>query len=153
MQIHRPALHNRFRVLPYCEGNSFPVSGRKYPKFGYDYFFREKKRGIPMDEPLTPDEDVVFRELTRLDVEPNQIPVELFAGFMERLADTSNMSVPRARLALQGLIDKGKFDTSEAGIEERIQNERTIIRDLLLHDPEIRELLKKIVADLCAEQS
>ncbi len=27
-----------------------------------------------MDEPLTPDEDVVYQEFTRLDVEPNQIP-------------------------------------------------------------------------------
>ena len=34
-----------------------------------------------MDEPLTPDEDVVFLEFLRLDVEPNGIPVELFEGF------------------------------------------------------------------------
>jgi len=66
-----------------------------------------------MDKPLTPDEDVVFRELTRLDVEPHQIPVELFAGFLGRLATSCNLSIPSTRIALQGLIDKGKFDTSK----------------------------------------
>ena len=105
-----------------------------------------------MDEPLTPDEDLVFREFTRLDVEPNQIPVELFAGFVERLASACNMSVPRARSAIQGLIDKGKFDVFEAGPEDKIQNEREIIRDLLLHDTEIQELLKKIVTEICADR-
>ncbi len=106
-----------------------------------------------MSEPLTPDEDVVFREFMRLDVEPNQIPVELYAGFLERLANSCNMSLQRARLATQGLIDKGKFDVIEEGKEERIQNEREIIRDLLLHDTEIQELLKKIVAEMCANKT
>ena len=105
-----------------------------------------------MEQPLTPDEDVVFRELTRLDVEPNQIPVELFAGFLERLASSCNMSVPRTRIALQGLINKEKFDTKEETKEERIQNDREIIRDLLLHDPEIRGLLKTVVAELCPDR-
>ena len=63
-----------------------------------------------MSEPLTPDEDVVFREFTRLDVEPNQIPAELFEGFLERLAGSCNLSLERARRAIQGLIDKGIFD-------------------------------------------
>jgi hypothetical protein len=102
-----------------------------------------------MSEPLTPDEDVVFREFTRLDVEPNQIPPELFEGFLEQVAKSCNMSVHRARIATQGLIDKGKFDVAEEGKEERLHHGREIIRDLLLHDPEIRELLKKIVAELC----
>ncbi|MCK9591519.1 MAG: hypothetical protein M0Q91_05870 [Methanoregula sp.] len=106
-----------------------------------------------MNESLTPDEDVVFREFTRLDVEPNQIPVELYAGFLERLANSCNMSLQRARLATQGLIDKGKFDVIEEGKEERIQNEREIIRDLLLNDTEIQELLKKIVAEMCANKT
>ncbi len=97
--------------------------------------------------PLTPDEDVVFREFLRLDVEPNQIPPELFVGFLERLARSVGMSLPRVRSATQGLIDKGKFDTAEEGPEERIHNEREIIRDLLLHDPEIQELLKEIVRE------
>ena len=105
-----------------------------------------------MDEPLTPDEDVVFREFTRLDVEPNQIPAELYAGFLERLAISCNMSLQRARLATQGLIDKGKFDVIDAGKEERIQSEREIIRDLLLHDTEIQELLRKIVTEMCADR-
>ena len=105
-----------------------------------------------MSEPLTPDEDVVFREFSRLDVEPNQIPAELYAGFLERLAKSCNMSLQRARLATQGLIDKGIFDVIEEGKEEKIQNEREIIRDLLLHDPEIQEHLKKIVADLCKDR-
>ena len=102
-----------------------------------------------MSEPLTPDEEVVFREYTRLDVEPNQIPVELFEGFLERLANSTNMSVQRARRATQGLIDKGKFDVIDEGKEERIHHEREIIRDLLLHDPEIQDLLKKIVVEIC----
>ncbi len=106
-----------------------------------------------MSEPLTPDENVVFREFMRLDVEPNQIPVELYAGFLERLANSCNMSLQRARLATQGLIDKGKFDVIEEGKEERIQNEREIIRDLLLNDTEIQELLKKIVAEMCANKT
>jgi hypothetical protein len=103
-----------------------------------------------MDEslPLTPDEDVVFREFTRLDVEPNQIPPELFMGFLDRLANACNMSLQRVRSATQGLIDKGKFDVVEDTEQERIQTDREIIRDLLLHDPEIRELLKKIVAEV-----
>jgi hypothetical protein len=103
--------------------------------------------------PLTPDEDVVFREYIRLDVEPNQIPPELFVGFLERLAMSVNMSLQRVRVATQGLIDKGKFDTVEEGEEERIPNEREIIRDLLLHDPEIRELLKTIVAEMYANKT
>ena len=101
-----------------------------------------------MDEPLTPDEDVVYREFLRLDVEPNQIPPDLYAGFLERLASTCNLPLPRARTAIQGLIDKGIFDAPEEGKEEQIQTEREIILDLLLHDPEIRELLKKIVAEI-----
>jgi len=105
-----------------------------------------------MDEPLTPDEDVVFREFTRLDVEPNAIPVELFAGFLERLAASCNISLQRARVATQGLIDKGKFDASEMTEEERIFNEREILRELLLLDPEIREVVKKIVAELVADK-
>ena len=100
-----------------------------------------------MTESLTPDEDTVFRELTRLDVEPNQIPPELFEGFLEQLANGCNLSLQRTRAALQGLIDKGKFDVIEEGKEERIQNEREILRDLLLNDTEIRELLKKLVAE------
>src|SRR5665647_2750721 len=95
-----------------------------------------------MDEPLTPDEDVVFLEFLRLDVEPNGIPVELYAGFLEQLAASCNMSVQRARVATQELIDKGKFDVVEEKKDDRIQTDREIISDLLLHDPEVRELLK-----------
>ena len=106
-----------------------------------------------MSEPLTPDEEVVFREFTRLDVEPNQIPPELFEGFLVQLAKSCNMSIHRTRIATQRLIDKGKFDVVEEGTEERIHHDREIIRDLLLHDPEIQELLKKIVADLYATRT
>lgn len=105
-----------------------------------------------MDVPLKPDEEIVFREFSRLDVEPNQIPVELFAGFMERLAKSCNISLPRARIALQGLIDKGIFDSTPEGKEEQLQQEREIIRELLLHDPEIRGLLKSMVAELCPDR-
>ena len=101
-----------------------------------------------MSKPLTPDEEVVFRELVRLDVEPHHIPAELFEGFMERLAESSNLPLDRARRAIHGLIDRGIFDAGEEGEEERVQKDREIIRDLLLHDPEIQELLKKIVAEI-----
>ena len=106
-----------------------------------------------MSDPLTPDEDVVFRELIRLDVEPNQIPPELFGGFLERLARSCNIPLPRARLAVQGLIDKGKFDVAGEGNEEQMQNEREILRDLLLHDTEIQELLKKIVLEIAGKKT
>lgn len=75
-----------------------------------------------MDEPLTPDEDVVFLEFLRLDVEPNGIPVKLFAGFLEELAASCNMSLQRARVATQRLIDKGKFDVVEEQKGDWIQN-------------------------------
>ncbi|HOX36218.1 MAG TPA: hypothetical protein P5217_08840 [Methanoregulaceae archaeon] len=103
-----------------------------------------------MDDALTPDEDLVFRELLRLDVEPNQIPPELFEGFLHRLAGAVSLPLPRARAALQGLIDKEKFDTSDESGEERVQKERDVLRELLLHDPEIRDLLKEIVRDIVA---
>jgi hypothetical protein len=106
-----------------------------------------------MDEPLTPDEDVVFSEFLRLDVEPNGIPVELFAGFLERMAASINMPLQRVRIATQGLIDKGKFDVAEDKKDERIQTDREIIIDLLLHDPEVRELLKKIVAEISSDKT
>jgi hypothetical protein len=111
------------------------------------------KRNLAMDEPLTPDEDVVLCEFLRLDVEPNGIPVELFAGFLERLAASCNMSLQRARVATQGLIDKGKFDVVEATKDERIQTDREIICDLLLHDPEVRELLKKVIAEISSDKT
>ena len=106
-----------------------------------------------MDEPLTPDEDVVYREFLRLDVEPNQIPPDLYAGFLERLAETCNISLQRARIAIQGLSDKGIFDVVEEGNMERMQTDREIILDLLLHDPEIRELLRKIVAEMSVKRT
>jgi hypothetical protein len=106
-----------------------------------------------MDEPLTPDENVVFLEFLRLDVEPNGIPVELFEGFLEKLAASCTMSVQRARIAVQGLIDKGKFDTDEETKDERIQTDREIIKDLILHDMEVRDLLKKIVAEISSDKT
>jgi hypothetical protein len=63
------------------------------------------------------------------------------------------MSLQRARIATTGLIEKGKFDVVEDEKEDRIQNDREIIRDLLLHDSEIQELLKKIVAEMCAKKT
>lgn len=105
-----------------------------------------------MDEPLTPDEDAVMSELQRLDLEPNEIPPALFEGFLQRLADSAKIPLPRARAALQGLIDKGKFDSGTESEGEQPQSEREILRELLLHDPEIQDLLKKIVADIVANK-
>jgi hypothetical protein len=105
-----------------------------------------------MSEPLTPDEDVVFREFLRLDVEPNQIPPELYAGFIQQIADTVGLPPRRVRVATQGLIDKDKFDTSDEDTGERTHDEREVLRDLLLHDREIRGLLRDIVAELCEKK-
>jgi len=52
-----------------------------------------------MNEPLAPDEDEVFRECTRLDGEPDQIPAGLYAGFLELMANSCNLSLKRANLA------------------------------------------------------
>jgi hypothetical protein len=116
---------------------------------------KKRERYMTMSEPLplTPDEELVFCEYIRLDVEPNQIPPELFMGFLERMAGSVSMPLQRVRAATQGLIDKGKFDTVDEEKEECIQNEREILRDLLLHDPEIRELLKNIVAEMNANKN
>ena len=102
--------------------------------------------------PLTHDENLVFQEFLRLDTEPNQIPPELYAGFIEELSRSINLPLIRVRVATQGLIDKGIFDTGEVGEEEQMQNEREILRELLLHDPEIQELLKNLVAEMCANK-
>jgi hypothetical protein len=64
-----------------------------------------------MEEPLNPDEEVVLRELLRLDLEPHQVPPALYEGFLKRLAVSAGISLPRTRAALQGLNDKGRFDT------------------------------------------
>jgi hypothetical protein len=117
------------------------------------YLWCMAKKMRIMDDPLTPDEDSVFSEFLRLDVEPNGIPVELFEGFLERLAASCNMSVQRARVATQGLIDKGKFDVVEERKDDRVQTDREIIIDLLLHDPEVRELLKKIVGEISPDKT
>ena len=101
-----------------------------------------------MDEPLTPDEEAVMGELKRLDLEPNEIPPALFEGFLQRLADSIHIPLQRVRVAMQGLIDKGEFDSGSGSEEEQKQSEREIIRELLLHDPELQELLKNIVADI-----
>jgi hypothetical protein len=117
------------------------------------YLWSGQKEIKTMDEPLTPDEDVVFLEFLRLDVEPNGIPVELFEGFLEKLAASCNMSIQRARVAVQGLINKGKFDADEETKDERIQTDREIIKDLILHDMEVRDLLKKIVAEISSDKT
>jgi hypothetical protein len=106
-----------------------------------------------MAGPLTPDEDAVMRELQRLDLEPNEIPPELYEGFIQRIADSAGIPLPRARSALQGLIDKDVFDTGSETKEEQSQGDREIIRDLLLYDPEIQDLLRKIVADIIANKA
>lgn len=69
-----------------------------------------------MKETLTPDEDAVLRVLLRMDTEPHQIPPELYEGFVRRLARSSRMPAARVRAALQGLNDKGKFDTVDPDI-------------------------------------
>lgn len=78
-----------------------------------------KERGMDMSERLTPDENVILRELLLLDTEPHQIPPELFDGLLQQLARSCRMSTERVRVALQGLNDKGKFDTIDERIEEQ----------------------------------
>lgn len=64
-----------------------------------------------MNEALTPDEEIVYRELLRLDTEPHQVPPELYEGFLHGLAGSCNLSIHRTGIALEGLNDKGLFDT------------------------------------------
>jgi len=71
-----------------------------------------------MDEPLTPDEETVLRELLRLDTEPHQIPPALYKGFVARLARSCRIPAVRVLAALQGLNDKGKFDTVDPETEK-----------------------------------
>jgi hypothetical protein len=116
-------------------------------------FFLGEKERKSMSESLTPDEEEVFREFLRLDVEPNQIPPDLFPGFLKEMAGSLEMPLQRVRIATQGLIDKVKFDTSEEETQERLHKEREVLRQLLLQDPEIRNLLKNIVAEICAKKT
>ena len=71
-----------------------------------------------MDEPLTPDEEMVLHELLLLDTEPHQIPPALFEGFVKRLARSCRIPVVRVLAALQGLNDKRKFDTADPETEK-----------------------------------
>ncbi len=90
-----------------------------------------------MKEPLTPDEDAVFLEFTRRDVKPGEE-----AMVIDQIAESCNMSYQRTRKAAQRLFKKGYLYNLEDEKEQDEVRMREILRDLLLHDREIRELLK-----------
>lgn len=90
-----------------------------------------------MKEPLTPDEDAVFLEFTRRNVKPGEE-----AKVIDQIAESCNMSLERTRKAAQGLFKKGYLYVENEKEQEDVRT-REILRDLLLHDREIKELLKK----------
>jgi predicted transcriptional regulator len=94
-----------------------------------------------MKEPLTPDEDAVFLEFTRRDVKPGEE-----AKVIDQIAESCNMSYQRTRKAAQGLFKKGYLYAENEKEHEDVRT-REILRDLLLHDREIKELLKKVLVE------
>ena len=93
-----------------------------------------------MKEPLTPDEDAVFLEFTRRNVKPGEE-----AKVIDQIAESCNMSFQRTRKAAQGLFKKGYLYNLEDEQEQDEIRMREILRNLLLHDPEIKELLKMVI--------
>jgi hypothetical protein len=91
-----------------------------------------------MREPLNPDEDAVFLEFKRRDVKPGEE-----ARVINLIAESCNMSYERTRYAARSLFKKGYLYNLEDEKEEDEIRMREILRNLLLHDPEIKELLKK----------
>ena len=93
-----------------------------------------------MREPLTPEEDAVFLEFTRRDVKPGEE-----AMVINLIAKSCNMSFERTRYAARSLFKKGYLYNLE---DEKGSDEirmREILRNLLLHDPEIKELLNMVI--------
>jgi len=99
-----------------------------------------------MRVPLTPDEDAVFIEFKHRNVRPGEE-----AEVIEQIAESCNMSSQRARRAAQELFKKGYLyiDEDEKGQEELIQK---MLYDLLLHNVEIRKMLKNIVNETLKAQ-
>lgn len=58
------------------------------------------------------------------------------------------MSRAQARRAVQGLITIGQFDTSNETEEGRQHNDNENIRDLLLHDPELQDMVRTRTEEL-----
>lgn len=95
-----------------------------------------------MRDPLTPDEDAVFIEFKRRDVKPGEE-----AEIIDQIAESCNISYQRARKAAQELFKKGYLYIDEDEKEQEEELLRKILYDLLLHDIEIRKMLKKIVEE------
>ena len=90
-----------------------------------------------MRELLTPDEDAVLLEFKRRDVKPGEE-----AMVINLIAESCNMSYERTRYAARSLFKKGYLYVENEKEQEDVRT-REILRDLLLHDREIKELLKK----------
>jgi hypothetical protein len=95
-----------------------------------------------MREPLTPDEDAVFLEFKRRDVKPGEE-----ASVINLIAESCNMSSERTRYAARSLFKKGWLYNLEDEKEPDEIRMREILRNLLLHDPEIKELLKRGIVE------
>jgi hypothetical protein len=91
-----------------------------------------------MREPLTPDEDAVFLEFKRRDVKVGEE-----ARVINLIAESCNMSQERTRYAARSLFKKGYLYNLEDEKEPDELQMREILRNLLLNDPEIKELLKR----------
>ena len=63
------------------------------------------------------------------------------------IAESCNMSYERTRDAARSLFKKGYLYNLEDEKEQDEIRMREILRNLLLHDPEIKELLKKGIVE------
>jgi hypothetical protein len=95
-----------------------------------------------MREPLTPDEDAVLLEFKRRDVKPGEE-----AKVIDQIAESCNMSYYRSLIAARGLFKKGYLYFDEDKKEQEEERMREILRDLLLNDREMIELLKKVIIE------
>lgn len=79
----------------------------------------------------------MFPEFKRRDVKPGEE-----AKVINLIAESCNMSYGRTRYAAQSLFKKGYLYNLEDEKEPDEIRMREILRNLLLNDPEIKELLK-----------
>ena len=107
-----------------------------------------------MTIPLTPDEDAVLLEYHRRNIQPSEFDKNL----INDIAEACNMSRRRAEAAMLGLLEKDVFYVEreekrrEGKKQEQILTDREILRDLLLHDLEIKKMLKKTITEMCKQK-
>jgi hypothetical protein len=107
-----------------------------------------------MTIPLTPDEAAVLAEYHRRNIQPSDIDKKL----INEIAEACSMSLRRAEAAMLGLLEKDVFYVEkeekrrEGKKQEQILTDREIMRDLLLHDPEIKKMLEKTITEMCKQK-